>query len=281
MQTASKLERVYLGMSWKEKGSSKIDVDASLVAFSGGELQDVIHFGKLINDSKSCRHTGDVLTGGIEAGQVDKNSDLERVYIWLTKMPANIDCVVCVANVYTSGVSFADISNAYIRLVNADTDQELARVPLSGGGLKGNALVFAKLYRTTAGKGSMSSGEGAPVPWQLLSLGMATTVQGMTSVSQMVPMLQSTGCAYPPVAAAAAGSLQPQAAGGKPEKIQKPRSVLPCAALAVAGDAGIAAATAIFLEPDLTRDMMNSETFTSCTDFSANALEVISEPLAG
>eukprot|EP00971_Amphidinium_carterae_P198454 3938800-Amphidinium_carterae.2 len=54
------------------------------------------------------------------------------------------------ANIYTSGADFAQLADAYVRLVNADTNQELARMQLAGAGLKGNALVFSKLYKVQA-----------------------------------------------------------------------------------------------------------------------------------
>lgn len=285
MQVATKLERVFLGMGWTGKGSN-VDLDASCVAFSAGAAADMIFFQKLRNETKSLVHTGDVLSGADNEQKKDFE-DMERIYVWLQKLSSNVDCLVFVANVFTSGVSFSDVEKAYVRLVNADTNQELCRVPLSGGGLKGNCLVFCKLYRTPPVKGVKGDS-----PWQVLGLGMPTTVAGASSVEQMVPMLQKTGTAHPPqpVAGGAGekkGSGKASGKGGKasppppPEKAQKPRSVLPCVALAVAGTAGIAAATAIYMNPELTSDMMNSDVFTSGADFSADALEWSGDALVG
>lgn len=293
MQTASKLERVFLGMGWAGKACQSVDVDASCVAFAGGAVAETIFFQKLRNDTKSLVHTGDVLQGG-DSDQKKDFEDLERIYVWLQKLPANIDCIVFVANIFTEGVNLENLESAYVRLCNADTNQELARIPLSGGGLKGNCLVFCKLYRTPPQKGAKGD-----APWQILGLGMPTTVAGMTSVEQMIPMLQKTGTANPPqpigpAPAPPAPPVKPKAkAGGKvaakavpappakEEKVQKPRSVLPCVALGVATAGGIAAATAIYMNPDLTSDMMNSEVFTGGVDFGADALEWSGDALVG
>jgi len=297
MQIATKLERVFLGMGWSGKGAA-VDVDASCVAFAQGSHQELIYFQNLRNPTQSCVHTGDVLSGADDNQKKDME-DMERIYVWLQKLPSNVDCLVFVANVFSTDVNFANIEKAYVRLVNADTNQELCRVPLSGGGLKGNCLVFCKLYRSSSAKG----GKG-PSPWQVLSLGMPTNVAGSTAVTQMIPMLQNMGVAHTPSAAGGAdsgaggagkpkgkgkgagagkGAVKGAAAGGAPppEKVQKPRSILPCVALAVAGTAGIAAATAIYMNPELTADMMNSEVYTSGIDFSADALEWSGDALVG
>jgi tellurium resistance protein TerZ len=290
MQVSTKLERVFLGMGWTGKAADKnVDVDASVVAFSGGKVADLIFFKKLRNESKSCVHTGDVLTGADPSKQKDLQ-DMERIYCWLSNLPKHIDCLVFVANIYTEGVSFSELQSAYIRMVNADTNQELCRVPLSGGGLKGNCLVFCKLYRTPPVQGQPNA------PWQVLGLGMPTSVGGMTSVEEMIPMLQKTGTAHPPQPVVPFKPGQPGNPGvpppgtpanpatgqpGNPAKPQKPRSVLPCVALAVAGTVGIAAATAIFMNSDLSEDMFNSSLFTDGVDFAGDALEFGGDALVG
>ena len=84
--------------------------------------------------------------------------------------------LVFTVNVFTEGVDFADLTEAYVRIVNADTEQEFGRLRLAGGGLKGNAVIFAKLYR------------GKPnEPWQLLAIGKPETLPGMSSAQEMVP----------------------------------------------------------------------------------------------
>ena len=69
-------------------------------------------------------------------------------------MEERYDCLAFEGNIYTGGLSFGSLSLAYIRLVNADTGQELARCSLGRGGKVGSSmlgssrvLLFAKLFR--------------------------------------------------------------------------------------------------------------------------------------
>ncbi|CAK0844302.1 unnamed protein product [Prorocentrum cordatum] len=274
MQAASSLERVFLGLGWKERpGLSKsIDVDASCIGFSSGAPVETISFKNLRNVSRSLVHTGDVLSGQPPDGK--RVADLERMYVWLSKIPSHIDSLVFVANVYTQGADFAELSDAYIRLVNADTNQEVSRFPLAGTGLKGNALVFAKLYRY-----------GQHGPWQLLALGQPLTVPGCSSIDQMYPQLQSSGSALPysPNGYSHASQLPgapqhgfqsaaqdgPQSIGKPPAKSQTPSAMFLCPALAVGTVAGVAAATAIFMSDDISLDMMQPSVFETGVDFTS------------
>jgi stress response protein SCP2 len=49
---------------------------------------------------------------------------MERIYMWLSKMDSSVDMLVMVANVYTQGCDFSALSSAYVRVANADTNQE-------------------------------------------------------------------------------------------------------------------------------------------------------------
>ena len=84
------------------------------------------------------------------------------VYIDLENLAEDIDCLALEGNIYTSGLTFASLESAYVRLVNADTNQEMLRCPLDRQtqspdqrpGASGNtklmtsrAMVFAKIFR--------------------------------------------------------------------------------------------------------------------------------------
>jgi len=270
MQTAKSLERVYLGCGWKNK-NRPVDVDCSVVGFNSGNSKETVYFGSLKNKNKSLAHSGDILSGS-DAGKAI--ADLERIYVWLTSIPAEIDTLVLVVNVFTAGVSFADLDSAYIRMTNADTNQEMARMTLSGSGLKGNALIFCKLYRTG----------GPKDPWHFQTLGLPLEVPGMTSIEGMMPKIKDSGCAYPPPGAIKAqpGAPPPPAAPGTvgpdgkklqtPEakkKSQTPTGVYVAGALAVATVAGVAAATAIFMSDDPPNaEMFNPANFEAGVDFA-------------
>jgi len=256
-----KLERVFVGLGWNQyPGTAAVDIDASCIGFSrGNPSAEKVYFKSLRNSNRSLVHSGDVLSG-----KPSGLADLERIYVWISTLPTGIDCLVFLANIYSPGTDFAQLSDAYIRMVNADTNQELSRARLAGAGLKGNALVFAKLYRT--------SSEGA---WQFLPLGMPLTVPGCSSLDDMVPLLLSSGSAVPPTVTATpvsdpvagAETIAPVAPEAKPA--QKPTGVYLAPALAVATVGGIAAATAIFYSDLLTLDMVRPSNFETGVDFTS------------
>jgi len=217
MQMSSKLARIFLGLGWKNAGK-EVDVDASVIAFKQGEVQGAVWYKELKNKEQTLAHTGDVLTGG---GGNKELQDLERIYMYLEKIDPAVDMLVMVANIYTPGVDFSSLSEAYVRVANADTNQELGRMWLGGAGWTKmaagkNAVVFAKAYRY--GK-----------HWQVMTLGQPLVVPGASDWRAMVPAIQKAGCVSPPPQQTYPGQLgqlasgvqmasggQPPAIGGQP-----------------------------------------------------------------
>jgi len=144
------LNVVRMGLGWQaapRKGflakltAREIDLDASAVLFAGTEPIDVVFFQHLISDDGSVRHAGDNLVGG--AGQ---GGDDESILVDLPRLPAHVDQIVFTVNSFT-GQTFTEVQNAFCRLVDEGTGQELARYTLSGGGPY-TAQVMAKVHRT-------------------------------------------------------------------------------------------------------------------------------------
>ncbi|GAA4987886.1 TerD family protein [Kitasatospora paranensis] len=156
------LEVVRMGLGWQaapRKGflaklmAREIDLDASAVLFAGRKPVDVVYFQHLNSSDGSVRHSGDNLTGG--AGQ---GADDESITVHLGKVPAQVDQIVFTVNSFT-GQTFQDVENAFCRLVDESTGQELARYTLTGGG-RHTAQIMAKMTR--AGSGWQMTAIGAP-----------------------------------------------------------------------------------------------------------------------
>ena len=182
MQVQASLERVYFGLGWH----GPVDVDASCIMYAGGQPVDAVSFRKLRNletKDASIVHTGDVLTA---PGKME--GDLERIYVWLNKVPKEVDTMVLVANVYTAGFDFSALADAYVRVTNADTNQELGRLSLSAGcsslGAGMNAMIFAKLYKFNNA-------------WQVMAIGQPMALQGQADWRSFVPTIQASGVAIP------------------------------------------------------------------------------------
>ena len=143
------LTRVVMGLGWdgvKKKGllgvfggGGNIDLDASCMMFDASRhLLDVVWFQQLGSKDGSIRHTGDNRTG-------DGEGDDEQINVDLTAVPANVQALVFVVNSFT-GQTFDAVANAYCRIVDATTNQEVARFSLTGGGHY-TAQIMAKVYR--------------------------------------------------------------------------------------------------------------------------------------
>ena len=146
------LTRVRMGLGWdamKKKGrfggakEQSIDLDASCLLFdSSGQLVDQVWFRQLKSKDGAVQHTGDNLTG-------KGDGDDESVIVDLQALPATVAQLVFTVNSFT-GQSFAQIENAFCRLVDETNQAELARYELTGSGTH-NAQIMAKVSRDGSG----------------------------------------------------------------------------------------------------------------------------------
>lgn len=144
------LNMVRMGLGWKARknflnlASRDLDLDASAVLFARQQAVDAVFFRHLASDDGAVRHSGDNRVGGAGTGQDD-----ESITVDLRRVPAHIDQIVFTVNSYT-GQTFSDVRNAFCRLVDEDTGQELVRYTFTGGG-NHTAQVMAKVSRTPTG----------------------------------------------------------------------------------------------------------------------------------
>lgn len=147
--TGGKLSRVRMGLGWDVAkvgglrgflgGGGSVDLDASCVMFDeAGRAVDTIYYGQLYSNDGSIVHTGDNLTG---AGEGDD----EQIIVDLDRVSPNVRALVFVVNSFT-GQTFDKVENAFCRILDEDTGNEVARYNLSGRG-NHSAQVMAKVYR--------------------------------------------------------------------------------------------------------------------------------------
>ena len=146
------LKQVTVGLGWdtnKYSGGFDFDLDASL--FECGENgkcrqdRDFIFYGNLDSVDGAIHHTGDDRTGGNS-----EDGDDEEILIDLSKVDDNVKTIAITATIYDAekrGQNFGQVSNAYIRLVNTETDTELVRYDLGEEFSIETAIVVAELYR--------------------------------------------------------------------------------------------------------------------------------------
>ena len=150
------LNNIMVGLGWDEVQQKKkgffapkpqdIDCDASALLLTGGKLQkkqDVVYFGNLQHRSGAVKHMGDNRTG---AGEGDD----EQILVKLKEVPQEIDKIVIVVNIYQAkqrGQHFGLIRNAFIRIVDGNTNAEMCRFNLSEDYTDMTALIVAEIYR--------------------------------------------------------------------------------------------------------------------------------------
>ncbi|MGI5351617.1 TerD family protein [Streptomyces sp. CA-250714] len=156
------LTAVRMGLGWQAaqrrglfgKRSKEIDLDASAVLFADKQPVDVVFFRHLVSDDGSVKHTGDNLVGGVGQG-----GDDEAIMVDLQRVPVHIDQIVFTVNSFT-GQTFAEVENAFCRLVDETNGQEMARYTLTGGG-QYTAQIMAKVHRQGSGWQMTAIGEPA------------------------------------------------------------------------------------------------------------------------
>jgi tellurium resistance protein TerZ len=157
------LSKVTMGLGWdvaqpkgffkKLAGPKTIDLDASCLLFDAGKkLADQVWFQQLDSKDGSVHHTGDNVTG-------EGEGDDESIEVDLTRVPAAVQTLVFVVNSFT-GQDFSQIENAFCRLVDRGTGQEIARYTLSGSGSH-TAQVMTKVFRDGGGWAMEAIGHNA------------------------------------------------------------------------------------------------------------------------
>lgn len=145
----SSLQKVVLGVGWdvaKSKGflgfgggAGSIDLDASCILFDDNkQVLDVVYFGQLRSKDGSIVHSGDNLTG-------EGDGDDEQITVSLPQLPANVKSLVFTVSSFR-GQTFEKVENAFCRLVDQSSGQEIAKYSLSTQGAH-TSLIIAKIYR--------------------------------------------------------------------------------------------------------------------------------------
>lgn len=143
------LTAVVVGLGWdiRTTTGTDFDLDASaIICDEGGKVlsdKDFVFFNNLTSADGSVQHTGDNLTG-------EGDGDDESIKVNLAQVPPAAQKIVFPVSIYEGakrGQSFGQVRNAFIRVVNADGGDELARYDLSEDAGTEAAMVFGELYR--------------------------------------------------------------------------------------------------------------------------------------
>lgn len=144
------LSKVMVGLGWdtnKYDGGNDFDLDASVFLLdSNGKCsseKDFIFYNQLVGGNGSVEHTGDNLTG-------DGDGDDEQVKVDLSSVPASVEKISFVITIHDAEArnqNFGQVSNAFVRIVNQDSNDEIIRYDLGEDFSIETAIIVGELYR--------------------------------------------------------------------------------------------------------------------------------------
>ena len=148
-KTDPSLKNVLVGLGWDARSTDgqDFDLDASVfMATENGKVPSDRHFifyNQLVSPCGGVEHTGDNLTG-------DGDGDDESVIVCLDKVESNIKSLFITVTIHDAEArrqNFGQVSNAFVRIVNNDTSDEIVRFDLSEDYSTETAMVFGEIYR--------------------------------------------------------------------------------------------------------------------------------------
>jgi len=144
------LKNIMVGLGWDVNSFySGADFDLDVSAFlcgSNGKCpndKDFIFYGNLVHPSEAVKHMGDNLTG-------EGEGDDEQIQIDLVKIPENIEKIAFTVTIYEAEQrrqNFGQVNNAFIRIYNEVTGEEMLRYDLGEDFSIETAAVFGELYK--------------------------------------------------------------------------------------------------------------------------------------
>ncbi|MDJ0715290.1 MAG: TerD family protein [Prochloraceae cyanobacterium] len=151
-QAPNRLTKIMCGLGWDVGNEIQqeqfYDLDTFAICFNAEkqftDRKNIIYFNNLRHWSNAIVHLGDNLTGTGEG-------DDEAILVDLPEVPAEIARIVFAVNLYRAVArkqDFSQVKNAFVRLVDLHSNEELARYELSGEDYQGmTGMVMAELYR--------------------------------------------------------------------------------------------------------------------------------------
>lgn len=146
------MTKVLVGLGWDARSTDGQDFDLDASAFllkADGKVRadsDFIFYNQLKSVDGSVEHTGDNRTG-------EGDGDDEAIKVDLSKVPADIDRIAFTVTIHEADArrqNFGQVRNAFIRIVNQDNNNEVARYDLAEDASTETAMIFAELYRNGA-----------------------------------------------------------------------------------------------------------------------------------
>ncbi|MBD5641231.1 MAG: TerD family protein [Desulfovibrio sp.] len=146
------LEKVGVGLGWNPSAAGQADFDLDASAFMLGENHKLpqdeffVFYNNLQSPDGAVSSSGDDLTG---AGS-GEGEDAETILVDLTKLDPRIQEIIFTATIHKAEErrqNFGQVRNAYIRIYNALTGEEIAKYDLEEDFSVETGVEFGRIYR--------------------------------------------------------------------------------------------------------------------------------------
>lgn len=144
------LKKAIIGLGWDTNnydGGFEFDLDASAFLIDENRKSqndyDFLFYNNLKHPSGGVIHTGDNRTG-------EGDGDDEQIIIEFEKVPANVHTIAITVTIHDAinrKQNFGQVSNAFVRVVNQDSNEEIMRYDLTEEYSIETAMVVCELYR--------------------------------------------------------------------------------------------------------------------------------------
>ena len=143
------MKKMLIGLGWDVRATdgAAFDLDGSAFLLNAsGKVRsdaDFIFYNQTKSADGSVEHTGDNRTG-------EGDGDDESIIINLDQVPADVEKIAVTVTIHEAeqrNQNVGQVSSAFIRCVNADTNVEVARFDLSEDASVETAMIFGEVYR--------------------------------------------------------------------------------------------------------------------------------------
>ena len=168
---APSLKKIMVGLGWDVRPGNNLDLDAVcfMLGNNGKLVTDdfFVFYNNLRSGDKSVEHTGDNRSGIGEG-------DDEMILVNLPQVHDSVEemlFVVTINDAFIKNHNFGLLENAFIRIVNVETDEEILRYDLDANYPDATEIEFGKLIKNGS-------------DWSFSALGIATEkgLQGYVDV---------------------------------------------------------------------------------------------------
>lgn len=156
------MSKMVVGLGWNARSTAgeAFDLDASAFMLNASDKvpsdANFIFYNQDKSPEGSVKYMGDNRTG-------DGDGDDETIVIELDRVPGDIEKIAVCVTIHQAAErkqNFGQVSGAFIRCVDASTNQEVARFDLSEDFSVETAVVFGTIYRNAGAWKFRAVGQG-------------------------------------------------------------------------------------------------------------------------